>query len=274
MGGPLVSLIVPTFERPESLNLVLTSIESQAGVSNGEMEIVVADDGSRDHTEDVVNRFRAKSRFRVRFTTHPHNGFQLARTRNDGVRASSAPYLVFLDGDCVAPADHVAQHLKRRRPRTVMAGFCYYLDPVTSARVDETAVQTRAFERWTTADQKQKLTRMDRKARFYAFIRHPRRPKLYGGAFGMWRPDYESVNGFNEEFTGWGCEDDEFRIRLIRAGIRVRSILRWTRTYHLWHPPAPSYPRRWHDGANVERLRLESLRTSPRCTHGLQAPAA
>jgi glycosyltransferase involved in cell wall biosynthesis len=150
----MVSLIVPTFERPASLHLVLTSLEHQTGLSERDMEIIVADDGSRDGTADIVDRFRQTSRFPVHFTTHPHNGFQLARTRNDGVRASSAPYLVFLDGDCVAPADHVAQHLRQRRPQTVMAGFCYYLDRVTSDRFDETAIATRAFERWTTVQQR------------------------------------------------------------------------------------------------------------------------
>jgi glycosyltransferase involved in cell wall biosynthesis len=274
MGGPSVSLIVPTFERPESLRLVLASIECQSGLSDGDLEVVVTDDGSRDSTHAVVERFRNKSRFRVLFTTHPHNGFQLARTRNDGVRISSAPYLIFLDGDCVAPRDHVAQHLLRRRHRTAMAGFCYYLDPVSSARIDEAAVLAGAFEQLPTPAQRQQLNRMDHKARLYALLRFPRRPKLYGGAFGMWRRDYEFVNGFNEEFTGWGCEDDEFRIRLGRSGVRVRSILRWTRTYHLWHPPAPSFPRCWQDGSNVEKLKLEALRTSARCVQGLHKPAA
>jgi glycosyltransferase involved in cell wall biosynthesis len=274
MAGPLVSLIVPTFERPESLRLVLASIQRQRGVSSGDLEIVVADDGSRDSTPEVVDRFRNRSRLRVHFTTHPHDGFQLARTRNDGVRASSAPYLVFLDGDCVAPPDHIAQHLLRRRHRTAMAGFCYYLDAVTSARIDEAAVEAGTFEQLPTPAQKKQLRRMDRKARLYALLRHPRRPKLYGGAFGMWRRDYELVNGFNEEFVGWGCEDDEFRIRLARAGIRVRSILRWTRTYHLWHPPAPSYPQQWQNGANVQKLKLAAPRTSPQCAHGLQALAS
>lgn len=274
MGGPVVSLIVPTFERPASLRLVLTSLECQTGVSSDEMEIIVADDGSQDGTQGIVNRFRSRSRFQVRFTTHPHDGFQLARTRNDGVRASTAPYLVFLDGDCIASPDHVAQHLRRRRMRTVMAGFSCYLDRVTSARIDEAAVEAGKFDEWATPQQNKQFARLDRKARLYAMLRHPRRPKLYGGDFGMWRSDFEAVNGFNEEFTGWGCEDDEFRIRLRRVGVRVRSILRWTRTYHLWHPPAPSYPQRWQDGSNVQKLRLEALRMTARCVHGLQRPAA
>jgi glycosyltransferase involved in cell wall biosynthesis len=274
MSVPSVSLIVPTFERPESLRLVLASIECQAQISTSDLEIIVSDDGSQDGTRDIVEQFRSDSRFRLLFTTHPHDGFQLARTRNDGVRVSSAPYLVFLDGDCIAPRDHVAQHLLRRRDRTAMAGFCYYLDQLTSAQIDEAVVKAGTFEQLPTAAQRKQLARMDRKARLYALIRHPRRPKLYGGAFGIWRRDYELVNGFNEEFTGWGCEDDEFCLRLRRAGVRVGSILRWTRTYHLWHPPAPSYPRRWQDGANVQMLRLEQQRASHRCERGLIAPAA
>jgi glycosyltransferase involved in cell wall biosynthesis len=270
MSGPLVSLIVPTFERPRSLYLSLLSLERQAGVRDDDLEIVIADDGSQDETADVVEAFKKTSRHKVVFTTHAHDGFQLTRTRNDGVRASSAPYLVFLDGDCVAPAHHVAEHIERRRPRTVMAGFCYYLSRETSATIDAASVRSGGFESCPTPAQRKQLAKMDRKARFYALIRHPHRPKLYGGDFGMWRSDYELVNGFNEEFTGWGCEDDEFRLRLRRAGVKVRSILRWTRTFHLWHPPAPSYPQRWQDGANVGRLKSAAPRATIHCTRGLR----
>jgi GT2 family glycosyltransferase len=155
-----------------------------------------------------------------------------------------------------------------------MAGFSYYLDAAASARCDEMTVQTEAFGQFTTPQQKMQLARMDWKARWYSLVRHPRRPKLYGGNFGIWRRDFEAVNGFNEEFVGWGCEDDEFRVRLVRAGIRLRTIIRDAPTYHLWHPPVPSYPERWQEGANVRRLARERLRASERCAQGLQAPAA
>jgi glycosyltransferase involved in cell wall biosynthesis len=274
MSAPLVSIIVPTFERPKSLRLVLASLGLQSGLADGDLEIIVADDGSQDETPQVVESFRTQCRFDVVFTTHRHNGFQAARTRNDGVRASRAPYLVFLDGDCIAPAQHIVQHLQRRCPRTAMAGLCYYLDRATSARIDEAAIAAGTFEQWVTPAEKKQLTRMDRKARFYAFIRHPRRPKLYSGDFGIWRRDFESINGFNEEYTGWGCEDDDLAIRLRKSGIGIRSILRWTRTYHLWHPPVPSHPGHWKQGVNVERLSLEATRTTSRCARGLRQPAA
>jgi glycosyltransferase involved in cell wall biosynthesis len=271
MGSPLVSVIVSTFERPESLRLVLASLALQRGFSASELEIVVADDGSRDHTAEVVRKFRAKSPFNVLFTTHEHKEFQLARTRNDGVRASNAPYLLFMDGDCVAPANHVAEHLRLGRKSRVMAGFYYYLDRETSARIDEAAIERGTFTQWATAKQRRRLTIMDWKARFYCVTRHPYRPKLYGGDIGISRSDFEAINGFNEDFTGWGCEDDEFAVRLRKAGIRIRSILRWTRTFHLWHPLVPSHPGRWKHGANVKKLWREEARRTPRCEHGLNA---
>jgi hypothetical protein len=155
-----------------------------------------------------------------------------------------------------------------------MGGFCYYLDRETSARIDTAAIERGDLEQSVTARHRRQLTRMDWKARFYSFMRHRRRPKLYGGDFGIWRRDYEAVNGFNEDFTGWGCEDDEFAVRLRRSGVRIRSIIRWTRTFHLWHPPVPSYPGSWKRGANVEKLWREIARTNPRCERGLQCPAA
>src|SRR5437763_396129 len=78
--------------------------------------------------------------------------------------------------------------------------------------------------------------KIDITSRFYRLIHHPRKPKLFGNNVGIWRADFERVNGFDENFQGWGCEDDDLRHRLRKAGVYVESILRWTRSYHLWHP--------------------------------------
>ena len=79
------------------------------------MELVVTDDGSTDETPGIVRDFAERANFPVQFTTHPHTTFQLARCRNEGVRASPRTYLLFLDGDCILPADHVSTHLARRK---------------------------------------------------------------------------------------------------------------------------------------------------------------
>jgi glycosyltransferase involved in cell wall biosynthesis len=97
MTTPAVSLIVTTYQMPFHLERVLAAVERQT-VAN-RMEVIVSDDGSTDETSKVVQRFAAEAKFPVKFVSLPHEGFQLARTRNEGVRHAKAPHIVFLDGD-------------------------------------------------------------------------------------------------------------------------------------------------------------------------------
>ena len=85
MTGPDVALLISTFERPRHLERVLASVACQQDV-RANIEVVVTDDGSQDDTAEVVERFARRSSFPVRLTTHEHDGFQLSRCRNDGVR--------------------------------------------------------------------------------------------------------------------------------------------------------------------------------------------
>jgi glycosyltransferase involved in cell wall biosynthesis len=246
---------------------VLHSIGCQVGVE-GRFEVVVTDDGSTDETLEVVRKFAQSAFFPVSLTTHPHKDYQLAQCRNEGVRASTAPYLLFLDGDCLIPPDHLWQHLARRRPHVVHAGFCVELDELTSKKIDVAAVSTGTFQELAPRCELQRLTRLDRKSRLYNLLRHPTKPKMFGGNIGIFRTDYEAVNGYDENFVGWGGEDDDLRLRLRQSGRQIRSILRWTRTYHLWHPPGTTTPCRWREGANVAYLRRPGSRPT-KCLRGL-----
>ena len=233
--SPNIALLVSSYQRPQHLRRALLSIAMQRGVS-GQMEVVVTDDGSTDETPQLVQEFARSVDFPVRFTTHPHTTFQLARCRNEGAAASIAPYLLFLDGDCILPPDHVAIHLQRRRPGLVWAGNRVLLDASTSARIDDDVIRRGEFVRWACAKQLRRLRNKGRKYLFYEWLRHPTKPRLVGNNVAIWRKDYEQVNGYDENFEGWGAEDDDLGNRVHRAGVRVRSILRWTNTYHLWHP--------------------------------------
>jgi hypothetical protein len=185
------------------------------------------------------------------------------------VAASKAPYLLFLDGDCVLPADHVAVHLAHRKPGWAMVGDCVRLDEMQSNRLTEDVIRYSAFLEWGPRGEWRRLKKQDRKFRFYNWLGHPRKPnKLKSGNVGIWRSDYEMVNGFDENYRGWGCEDDDLGVRLRQAGVRLGSILRWTRSYHLWHPKDPSTPVRWSDGPNVKYF-LRAGRLT-RCRNGLK----
>lgn len=263
---PDIAVLVSSYERPHHLLRVLHSIAAQQGV-DGRFEVVVTDDGSEDETPDVVREFAGTVSFRVGFTTHPHETYQLARCRNEGVRVSSAPYLLFLDGDCLIPPDHLRVHLDHKQLGVAYAGYCALLDRQSSLAIDVDEVRRGDFVQRTPRKEIRKLAKMDRKARFYEWIRHPSKPKLFGGNVGIHRSDYEDINGYDEAFEGWGCEDDDLRLRLRQGGKRIRSILRWTCTYHLWHAVGETTPDDWKQGKNVARLKRDHIPT--RCDRGL-----
>jgi hypothetical protein len=51
----------------------------------------------------------------------------------------------------------------------------------------------------------------------------------------VWRRDLERVDGFDASFTGWGREDSDLLIRLLRCGLRRKDGRFATGVIHLWH---------------------------------------
>lgn len=228
--------------------------------------MTVADDGSRDETPRVVEEFRSRAGFPVRFVTHEHEGYRVARCRNAGIRASSGAYVLLVDGDCVLLPNHVRIHLDERRPGVVQGGDCLRLTAEQSDRVgkgvgaDELARMASFRERW-------RVTRDDLDAKLNGLFRNPHKPKLFANDIGIWRCDLERVNGFDERFRDYGGEDDDLRTRLLQAGVEMRSIRNRTRSFHLWHPPDPTVPKRWTESRNAPRFRRRFRLT--RCVDGL-----
>jgi len=54
----------------------------------------------------------------------------------------------------------------------------------------------------------------------------------------IWRSDLDRVDGFDSAYTGWGKEDSDLVVRLLRAGVRRKDGRFATGVLHLWHPPA------------------------------------
>lgn len=264
---PDISVIVSTFQRPGHLRRCLRSLQCQRGVER-RFEVIVVDDGSRDDTAATVAEFAAAAPFRVEFHTHPHAGFQLAKCRNAGARLAAADYVLFTDGDCIFPSNHLARHLQAARPGVVRAGDSVRLDEQVSAQIDDEQIDGGRFVRLCRRQRDWARIRSARwRAPFYELINHHDRPKLVGCNMAVWRSQLEAVNGFDENFVGWGCEDDDLARRLRAAGARIKSVLGRTVAYHLWHPPHATTPQHWSDGANVDYFQRSARLT--RCLAGL-----
>lgn len=261
-----ISIIISTYNRPDHLRRCLLSLIGQVGVC-GLFEVVVTDDGSDDETLDLVENLRKSANYRLTWTTHEHDGFQLSRCRNEGAFASRANYLLFSDGDCIFPPDHVAWHMQLRRRNFVLCGDSWRLSPSSSERIGEQAIREASFLDEVPPKERRRLRRKYWRACAYQWIQHPMLPRLTGCNFSIWRDDYQKVNGFDEEFRGWGYEDRDLQFRLSQTGVRFRSILHRTAACHLWHPVDPTFVPRGRGTFN--RSRFEDTSRPAFCRVGL-----
>ena len=89
---------------------------------------------------------------------------------------------------------------------------------------------------------------------------------LKGCNYSIPREALEAINGFDEEYEGYGREDTDVELRLQNLGLRIKSLKGVALQFHVWHP------RREFTPGNDERL--EELKRSGRvrCEKGLARP--
>jgi glycosyltransferase involved in cell wall biosynthesis len=107
-GGPCISVVVPTYNRSESLARLLESLGRQT-LASEMFEVIVVSDGSTDGTGDLVRRLQ-RDRLNLFLLETDNRG--PASARNAGVRAARGIYLAFTDDDCVANADWLEQFIE------------------------------------------------------------------------------------------------------------------------------------------------------------------
>lgn len=93
--NPLISIVVPTFARPNKLRECLDAI-CRLDAARVDFEVIVVDDGSPRPLSPVVGEFRQK--IAVRLVTQRQAGPGAAR--NAGAAVARGRYLAFVDDDC------------------------------------------------------------------------------------------------------------------------------------------------------------------------------
>lgn len=107
MDEKYVSIILPTYNRAHSIR---RSIESILRQTYPHWELLVIDDGSTDHTEEIVAEIAA-SDSRVRYYRQPQNR-GVAAARNEGIRQAQYEYIAFQDSDDVWEEDKLEKQMR------------------------------------------------------------------------------------------------------------------------------------------------------------------
>lgn len=232
------SVIFTTYNSPAWLEKVLWGFFEQS-VKN--FEIVIADDGSRSDTRELVERMRASSPVPIQHVWQEDDGFQKCRILNKAIVAAQGDYLIFTDGDCIPRADFVEQHLRLSEHGTYLSGG-YFLLPmdISQAITREDIVAQRPFDLKWLRERGLKKSIKDWKlmarggwATFLNAI-SPARSTWNGHSASCHKAFAIAVNGF-EETMQYGGQDCEFGDRLVHLGLKPKRIRYSAICVHLDH---------------------------------------
>ena len=231
MNIPL-TLVITTYNNVKPLHLCLKSVAAQTILPD---EIVIGDDGSTEETRQLIDEWRTKLTVPIVHVWQEDEGFRLSRIRNKAFAAAKHDYIVMIDGDIVLERHFIEDHKRLIKPNYFICGSRIRMKRALSERYLQSHRSTLPLS-WIPCD------------RFFNAVRcvplsvlladsYGQRPVDKGRSCNMsfWKSDIVKVNGFNEDFVGWGLEDSDFIVRLLQAGVKKRFLKFGGIQYHLWH---------------------------------------
>ena len=275
--NPSISILLATYNWPQALGLVLESLNAQ---TDKDFEVVIADDGSRAETAELITAFTQVANFPIKHLWQEDLGFRKSAILNQAITYARGDYLVFLDGDCITQPDFVTWHRALAQSGFLVTGSRILLGRrLTQALCSsENKISNRFFKslnnsklllfvnRW--AGQLNKFAPLwikvpDNRWRVYSGFVWKR---IKGCNMACWRDDAVRVSGFDESMVGWGHEDADFVFRLQQSGLKRKSGAWATEVFHLDHPEGDKSKA----AANAAKVREKILEKSRAYDRGQQ----
>jgi glycosyltransferase involved in cell wall biosynthesis len=237
------SVIVPTYNRPDKLNLCLLSLSRQSVLPD---EVLIADDGSGQETLQTIEQFKKSKdcRFALKHVWQEDDGFRKPRIINETVRNATGDYLIFIDGDCCAHTHFIRSHLDYSEPGAILGGKRVDLGKRFSERL---LSRQQPISKLTIELIWDSLVNDSRKIEESLQIKSPflrkrlHRDRIYndgiwGCNFSIHKELFYAINGCDEDFLDGSIEDNDLGIRVINSGGKVKSVRALAIVFHLWHP--------------------------------------
>jgi glycosyltransferase involved in cell wall biosynthesis len=232
------AVIISTYNQPVWLEKVLWGYAVQ---SRPDFDLVIADDGSEQGTQAVLERARRVFGNRLQHVWHEDQGFRKCEILNKAIVAAQADYLIFTDGDCIPRRDFVATHMRLAQPGRFLSGGVIWLprtlsEGITQGDVESGRVSERSWLRdqgWQAGRHGLRLVRSRRAARVLDLLTSTA-ASFNGHNASVWRDALFAVNGFDAQM-GYGGLDRALGERLHNLGLRGRQVRYRAVCLHLDH---------------------------------------
>lgn len=224
------TLVTPTYNWPEALDLLLQSVLNQSVLPN---EVIIADDGSTKETEELIKKYQQKFPIPLIHVWHEDIKNRKPAIMNKAIAKASFEYIIEIDGDIIMNKHFVEDHLTFAEKGTYLFGSRVNIQKSILDSIFTTKkIHFNLFSKGI-----KKRTRTIRIPFLMIFSKKidQRSPKLRGCNMSFWREDFIKVNGFNENLVGWGIDDSEMIQRLHNIGILGKRLKFAGLAYHIYH---------------------------------------
>lgn len=192
-----LSIIIPTYNRKETLKTTLLSLKGQ---TFKDFEVVVADDGSTDGTQEMIRTLGLS--YPIKHAWQKNSGRSAAR--NMGLEKAEGEIILFIDDHIIADKRLAEEHVKYhdKYDAAVVRGRVEFIEnaadaPKETDYIDEGSIKPRAWEQQP----------------FRTFITNN---------ISIKKKALLSVFGFDEDFKEYGLQDAEMGYRLKTAGYNFK----------------------------------------------------
>ncbi len=210
---PIISVVIPTFNRRETLETVLPLLAKQT-LPTEQYELLLCDSGSTDGTLELVDSLCIPNLRHIR----PAENRGRSGARNAGIREAVGEFVLFTDADILPSFNLLEEHLRlhRSRPHSAVVGLEIQVDSVAEYE----QVRDNPYDKG-----RHMHGRTDKEMSWLFFLTGnasaPRQALLDAGLF-------------DENFTVYGHEDLELGYRLQKAGYPI--LYNASAVNYHWHP--------------------------------------
>ncbi|MCI1474135.1 MAG: glycosyltransferase family 2 protein [Prevotella sp.] len=229
-----VSLVISTYNWKEALYLSLLSVSRQTLLP---YEVIIADDGSRQDTTEMINQIKPHLPFRLKHIWQEDKGFRKTIVLNKAFAVCEGNYIVQIDGDIILNRHFIADHVSEARPGYYVHGS---RGKFSQALTDKFLREKDYHFSFFSEGVHRKLNILRCPLLTIFFYYYKKNKKERGCNMAFWKKDVFSVNGYDERIIGYGFEDIDLPARLRRLGIKKRLVKFKAIEYHLEHPAANS----------------------------------
>lgn len=239
-----ISVIVPVYNRLEHLRALFLCLLKQKKQPD---ELIITDDGSSQKVLDFIGDLIPKAQFKVKHIYQEDKGFRKTRALNNGVRNSIGDLLIFCDQDLIFGEEYIETIAKNMKNDIFLMGRAHTLKREEKDFALENIEKINSYEKIVKnlpdsyIPTIKKMLNEDKRRRLLKTFKLAKRGiKLVGMSYALMKNAYIKVNGYDENYIGWGQEDDDFGNRLTVAGINGKELVTENIQLHLWHYSDPT----------------------------------